>query len=185
MLDNNKCKDCPARRLRIDEQIKKINHWHGIFLSEVEKVNPIKIILLGESFPKDKYIYDLKTNYDTSGLRYNLRVEFGQQSDNDLMLLFRELGIIVYDCAFCPLHRLNDDVEKILAATQCLMSYKIDLLNNTDCPIITFFPKGRGYIETEVPSVTSRIVARFQFSKLQGLKTTVQKCLRNESKTSF
>lgn len=177
MFNDIKCQGCPAVKLRTPEQVKKINRWYSLFLSEIGMVNPIKVILLGESFPANRYFYDIDSNYESSGLMFNLKKEYGLNTELEMIKMFREIGVIVYDCAFCPLHLLDNKTDQRHAATHCLKSYKLDFLEKTNLPIITFFPSKRGVLKRELPEISSRIITEFKFSYLQGIKKAISKCL--------
>lgn len=174
-LINIKCQTCPAINLRTPEQVKKISYWYGLFLDEINNQQHKKVILLGESFPANRYFYDLDSNYDSGGLMYNLKQEFGLQTNEKMISRLRELGVVVYDCAFCPLHLLGSKSDQRHAATHCLKSYKLDFLKENTLPIITFFPSKRGFLKTHLPEVASRIVAEFKFNSLQGVRNEILK----------
>lgn len=177
MLTDAKCQNCPARVLRTPEQIKKINKWHGLFISELANINPLKVILLGESFPVSRYFYDIDSNYESSGLMFNLKTEYGLQTNIEMIMKFRELGVVVYDCAYCPVHLLETKADQRHAATFCLKNYKRHFLHQNTCPIITFFPAKRGFLKSELPEIEERIIEEFKFSSLQGIEETIFKCL--------
>lgn len=176
MLIDNKCQNCPAKVLRTPVQVKKINKWHSLFISELANINPLKVVLLGESFPVNRYFYDIDSNYENSGLMCNLRTEYGLQTDIEMIMKFRELGVVVYDCAYCPLHLLESKTDQRHAATLCLKNYKRHFLHQNTCPIITFFPAKRGFLKSELPEIASRIISGYQFSKLTGIRETIIKC---------
>jgi hypothetical protein len=173
MLIDTKCQNCPAIKWRTPEQIKKIKSWYDLFQSELTHIYPIKVILLGESFPANRYFYDIDSNYERSGLMFNLRTEYGLQTNTEMILKFRELGVVVYDCAYCPLHLLDCKTDQRHAATVCLKSYKRHFLHQNTCPIITFFPSKRGFLRREVPEVALRVVADYNFSRLTGIRETI------------
>jgi hypothetical protein len=177
MLIDTKCQNCPASRLRTPDQLKKICSWYELFQSELNHIKPIKVILLGESFPANRYFYDLDSNYEGSGLMYNLRTEFGLQTNIEIIMKFRELRVLVYDCAYCPLHLLESKTDQRQAATICLKNYKRHFLHQNPCPIITFFPAKRGFLRSELPEISSRITAEFKFSALHGIKEATEACI--------
>ena len=176
MLVDAKCQNCPARMLRTKEQVKKIEKWHDIFLSELANINPIKVILLGESFPENRYFYDIDSNYEHGGLMFNLKKDYGIETNIEMIMKFRELGVVLYDCAYCPLFRLDIKTEQRHAATVCLRNYGRHFLHQNTCPIITFFPAKRGFLKSELIEIASRIIAEYQFSKLTGIRETIIKC---------
>ena len=172
-LIDEKCHACPAFSLRTPDQIKKAGFWHGLFLAELNQMESTKVILLGESYPANRYFYDLDSNYESGGLMYNLKQEFGIKTNREMLLKFRELGVLVYDCAFCPLHLLDSKTDQRHSATHCLKTYKLDFLNENNVPIITFFPAGRRFLKRQLPEINSRIVAEFKFNSLQGIKDEI------------
>jgi len=175
MFNDSKCKSCHALRLRTVEQMEKIKRWHSMFILELNQIEEIKLILLGESYPKNLYFYDLDSNYEYGGLMYNLRQEFGVSLNADMIKLFRELGVIVYDCAYCPLCKLDNKVEQRHAATYCLKSYKLDFFNKYNVPIITFFPSKRGLLKRELPEISRKICSEYKFDSLFGIKQSILK----------
>ena len=110
-------------------------------------------------------------------LMFNLRTEYGLKTNIEMITVFRELGVVVYDCAYCPLHRMETKSDQRHAATVCLKNYKRHFLHQNTCPIITFFPAKRGFLKSELPEISSRIVAEFRFSSLQGIREAISKCL--------
>ena len=177
MLIDANCHSCPARKLRTPEQVKKIEKWHSLFLSELAHINPIKVILLGESFPANRYFYDIDSNYENGGLMYNLRTEYGLKTNIEMIVKFREIGVVVYDCAYCPLHLLETRTDQRHTATVCLKNYKRHFLHQNTCPVITFFPAKRGFLKSELPEIASRITAEFKFNSLQGIREAISRCL--------
>ncbi|MEK0336985.1 MAG: hypothetical protein QQN41_06070, partial [Nitrosopumilus sp.] len=177
-LDNLKCEDCPALGW-IDRQLPKISKWDIIREKIAKNIPSINLYLLGESMPYSRFIYDKHTDYSRNGLRFNLREELvGNGSDDDLFDYLRQKGILFVDCALCPLHKLNSLTDKILAATFCLQRNNLPYLHlNSDAPIITIFPYRRGYAQNSIPEVDKRVVARFQFIKLTGLKDVIENYL--------
>lgn len=179
MLDDSKCKDCPAFALRTLQQIKKIKKWHSLFEAELKKIldnGGIKVILLGESYPEKRYIYDLTSHYYNNwGLVPNLLKEFNRNSRQELFKEFITKGIIVYDTAYCPLHKLNQDFQmRNEAATYCFRNYKLDFIKSNDAPIISFFPKGIQLDEKTSQKLKDRIKREYQFSKLHGLRNEIK-----------
>lgn len=134
----------------------------------------VRLILLGESMPADRYFYDLNTEYGNRGLRYTLKKEFDILEIDDGLFLesFCKKGIVIFDCALCPLHCLDNNAQKRQAATHCFLYYNIEYLNRyPDAPIATIFPKNRGFLKSEIPKeILSRIKDRFRFSDQTGLR---------------
>lgn len=174
MKIDERCSNCPAIHLRTRDQLVKINKWINLFNEQLSLINDMQYILLGESFPPNRYIYDLTTNY-SSGLRHNLRKELAIESDSRLIEYLQKNGILIYDCAFCPLCNLSRPSQKRHAATYCLKAYKIDFLNSNKAKIITFFPKNSGFLKRELPILQSRVIKEFNFSNLTGLNEIINK----------
>ena len=81
--------------------------------------------------------------------------------------------IIIHDCAYCPIHKLGRGESTIMrrAATICLNNHNLRLLNDFPAvPIVTIFPKNRGYLVLQVPSMHGRVAANFPFSNIKGLR---------------
>jgi hypothetical protein len=178
-LINLSCDGCPALPLRTDLQLDKINNWRSIHLSLLKQIIKPKLILLCESFPQDRYIYDQQTSYTGRGLRYNLKKELYNKdiSDEQFLANLSADKILIIDCAFCPLHQKENgnyfltNTQKRQSATTCLKRHNLHLLHRfPEAPIITIFPRNRGFLKRELPEVASRIKAQFDFSKLEGLR---------------
>jgi hypothetical protein len=171
IIDINKlnCSKCPADHLFDEERIIKNEKLRELILNNIEKIN---IYLLGESTPANRFVYDLTSNYKSSGLRYNLRNELVDGgSDVDLMHYLQEKNVLITDCALCPLHKLENKADQRTAATLCLKRHTFKYLDQyPNAPIITFFPSNRGYKKSELPEYDSRIIAEFNFNSLHGLK---------------
>ena len=171
------CEGCPALPLRTDSQLKKINHWYALRLQQLEEIKIPKVILLCESFPKDRFIYDLQTSYNNSGLRYNLKTELYNLtcSDKQFLANLQSEKIMIVDCAFCPLFFIDSNTYKRKAATHCLQQHSLPLLQQfAQVPIITIFPLHRGFLKRQLPDITKRIKAEFDFGNLLGLKQTIK-----------
>src|SRR5258706_4838593 len=119
-LKNLNCEDCPALYLR-DKQLAKINRWETIREEVTLSIEKINLYLLGESIPANRFFYDKSTDYSMDGLRYFMRLELADGgSDDQLFAYLKDNGILLVDCALCPLHRLKEQNDKILGATFCL-----------------------------------------------------------------
>ena len=91
-------------------------------------------------------------------------------------------SVLVVDCAFCPLHRLGSKSSMRHAATTCLNRHNLHWLEaNLDAPIVTAFPSKRGYLKTQARHVDARVVERFSFGDLQGLREVVEELTSVES----
>jgi len=173
-LIDGKCNSCPAFHQRSPEQIERIEYWYALFLGELRQIKPVKVILLGESYPATRYFYDLDSNYENRGLMYNLKQEFGISTNKKMIIKFRELGVVVYDCAFCPLHLLENKTDQRHAATHCLKSYKLEFFKENTAPIITFFQSKRGFLKSDLPEIEKdRIAGAFNFNSLHGIKNLI------------
>lgn len=170
------CNDCPAINLK--KQI-LIDHCEYLKQEAIKKMGTIKIFLLGESLPENRYIYDLSTDYTNNGLRYNLRMELTNGGPNEQLLNYlNKRGILITDCALCPLHKLDNNKDRRTAATICLKRntrYYLDSF--PEAKIITFFPSSCGFKKKELPDLAKRIQKEFNFNKLEGLKEVVNNLL--------
>jgi hypothetical protein len=169
-----KCGRCPAYHLLNDERKETIARWEYKRQKNVDRIRQMKLILIGESMPSKRYFYDLETDYENTGMRFNLMREFGQieLSDGQFMESFRRKGIVLYDCALCPLHKLDSNVDKRRAATYCFLTQNLGFLKETkDIPIATIFPSNRGWLKTEIPyDIIGRVSGEFGFNDVSGLK---------------
>lgn len=176
-IESLNCSGCPAYHLFDGEKIIKNEKLRE---SMLESIGEVKLFLLGESTPANKFVYDLNTSYSEGGLRLNLQNELVHgQSDIELIKYLSDKGILVVDCALCPLHiRLLTNTNRREAATICLKRHMIVYLNKfPSSPIITFFPSRRGFKKTEFPEINLRIVDQFNFNDLKGLKDSIKKFL--------
>jgi len=169
-----KCDGCPALPLRTKDQLHRIKQWEKLRTKEIETMIEIKLYLLCESIPANRFFYDLDSEYDNGGLRYNLKEELELDSDYDVLEYFSQNGIVLADCALCPLHQLDSNTEKRHAATFCLKNNTYKILDiNPNAPIVTIFPKHRGYLKTDFPEIEKRKVDEFSFNNLYGLKAVI------------
>ena len=177
-IEKFNCTSCPALYLK-DSRIDKLKIWEKMRENAISSINQINIFLLGESIPNKRFFYDKQSDYSKDGLRFLLRQELiNDDSDEKLFGYMRTNGIVLTDCAVCPLHKLNENNDKILAATFCLSrNTKLYLSLNPNAPIITIFPYKRGFDKNSLPDIGKRIVANFQFTNLNGLKKTIEKLL--------
>lgn len=179
------CEGCPALLLRTEPQLTRINNWRRLHSIQLQIIQHPKLILLCESFPQDRYIYDLQTLYTGRGLRHNLKKElYGKDiSDEQFLSNLSADKILIIDCAFCPLHQkengghLLTNTQKRQSATTCLQRHNLQLLQQfPEAPIITIFPRNRGFLKRKLPEVAGRVKAEFDFSKLEGLKEAIEEC---------
>jgi len=170
----DKCHKCPAYHLLTDERKEQIERWEYKRQQTIDRIKKIRLILIGESMPANRYFYDPESDYENGGMRYNIKEEFGQLelSDSLFMESLRRKGVVLYDCALCPLHKLDNNVDKRQAATYCFLAYNKNFVEeNSDIPIATIFPSRRGWLKNEIPeSIKSRVVKEFSFSNIKGLK---------------
>jgi hypothetical protein len=182
-LTNLSCENCPAIHLR-DTQLLKIIKWEALREKVVSSMKQIDLFLLGESNPANRFFYDKETNYSYNGLRYFLRQELVDGGSEDQLFNYLiEKSILLVDCAICPLYQLDDQCDKVLAATFCLLKNMMPYLNlNPKAPIITIFPLGRGFSKRSIPDITKRVVGHFRFPKekkhLSGLNKKIEDSLK-------
>ena len=178
-IENFKCDSCPALYLK-SSRIEKIKIWEKMREDAIGSINPINIFLLGESIPYKRFFYDKLSDYSQDGLRFLLRKELvNGNSDEMLFEYMKTNGIALTDCSICPLHKLDQNSDKIIAATFCLTrNTKVYLSLNPNAPIITIFPYNRGFDKNSLPDIKKRIIASFQFTHLNGLKETIEKVIK-------
>lgn len=171
-----KCDGCPAIWLKSDKgQLLKIKQWEKMRAKAIDEIPRIKLYLLCESIPANRFFYDLDTDYENKGLRFNIKEELELDSDQDVLRYFRRKGIVLADCALCPLFQLESNAAMRHAASHCLRNNTSYVLNiNPEAPIITIFPTHRGYLKNEFPELEKRNVGEFSFNNLFGLKTAIE-----------
>jgi len=171
----SKCRKCPAFHLLTEKRKELIERWEYKRQNNINRMKRIKLLLVGESMPANRYFYDLETEYN-NGMRYNLKKEFGQSEISDSLFLesFRRKGIVLLDTALCPLYKLEkgNNTIKRKAATYCLLTQTVEQIQSfTDVPIVTIFPSNRGWKKSEIPiKIQNRVVGSCGFNDLSGLK---------------
>jgi hypothetical protein len=182
-LKNLKCENCPALHLRA-EQLPKITRWETLREQIALSIKKIDLYLLGESIPANRFFYDKDSGYMSNGLRFFLRKELVDGGSEDLLFEYlRQKAILLVDCAICPLYRLKEQGDKVLAATFCLQKNTMSYLNlNPKAPIITIFPFGRGFTPESMPELSKRVINHFKFPTearhLSGLKKEIEDRLK-------
>lgn len=175
----SKCQKCPAFHLLSEERKEKIDKWENKRDHYLSRMKIIRLILLGESLPANKYFYDIQTDYENRGLRYTLKKEFKKLEISDSLFLESMVrkGIILFDCALCPLYLLSNSALRRKAATYCLLSINYKLLNeHPNIPISTIFPANLGVLKKEIPlTITSSLIGEFSFSDQTGLSQLYEK----------
>jgi hypothetical protein len=168
-----KCQKCPAYHLLTDERKSLIERWENRRDRYLSITKEIRLILLGESMPAPRYFYDLETKYEGKGLRYTLKKEFGnlELDDSHFLMSMARKGIVLFDCALCPLHQLDDNVSKRRSATDCFLTITHqDIAKYPNVPIVTVFPEKRGWLKREIPyEIIRRVVGKFSFTDQTGL----------------
>lgn len=172
-LINLNCDGCPARHLR---DMKRIHETEKFRLSELAEVGGRpELILLGESAPANRFVYDLTTDYSTGGLRFNLKKQLlpGGGTDYKLLEVLRKRRIWIVDGALCPLHQLATSSARRHATTLCMGRHTrphLDLYPKAR--VFTFFPANAGFSKREMPDLARRIEKDLPFS-LTGLSRLV------------
>jgi len=176
-----------------------INYCEDLRRSEcdkiLEKYGKIRLYILdilAESIPYSRFVYDPQSNYKAGrelrkklcqellNVRCPQNVKHCNQCPhfNQLLDYLRNKGILIVDCALCPLYRLNNYRGRRLAATLCLNHNTIAYLNVTpNAPIITIFPHHCGFLRRKKPYIQQRVVRQFNFSSLNGLKDAIEEIL--------
>jgi hypothetical protein len=168
-----KCPKCPAFHLLTEDRIQLIEKWEHKRQKQIDRIKKIRLILIGESMPNQRYFYDINTEYQNRGMRYNLKVEFDQEelSDSEFLESFRRKGIVLYDCGLCPIHKLDNNADMREAATYCFLTQNIKWIENNNSPIITIFPSNRGWKTTQIPdNIINRTRSKYSFNNIIGLK---------------
>ena len=149
-----------------------------------------------ESIPHGRFVYDPQSNYYRNrGLRIQLCRELINANCpsninhcnqcphfNQLLDYLRNEGILIVDCALCPLHKLQRYRDRRVAATLCLNNNTGVYLNVTpnvtpNAPIVTIFPSNCGFHKSRKPHVRNRVRKEFGFSNVEGLKDTIKQLL--------
>ena len=106
-------------------------------------------------------------------MRYTLKKEFGKIEISDSLFLesMARKGIVLYDCALCPLYLIENNVLRRKAATHCFMAInRFNLDEHPGIPVATLFPVGQGYIKKEIPAeILSRVKGEFSDADQSGL----------------
>lgn len=171
-LKELECSKCPANGF-INIQLKHIELSEYYREINLKRINEVKLILLCESIPAGRFFYNPHSVYDESGLRYLMRGELTPRgTEEDLFEFMINNGIILLDCALCPLHKFGSDYTlRIIAAKYCLEYNNIAKLNEfPSVPIIKIFPKNSDFDEISFPEIKKRIIKRYEFKKIYGLK---------------
>ena len=109
------CEGCPALKLR---KKGRIRHCESLREKQIDSMLGIGVFILCESIPQRRFVYDPKSDYANSGLRYNLRRELVDgMPDGKLFRYLRDNFVLIVDCALCPLHKLKNKRERRVAAT--------------------------------------------------------------------
>jgi len=160
--------------LLTEERKKIVERWEERRSNYIKKIKTVKLILLGESIPNSRYFYDVNSEYNTEGLRYTMKKEFSKTniSDSEFLLFLSRKGIILYDCALCPLHKLDDNTARRHAATYCFLTITNKELQKHShlIPIATAFPKKKGLLISKISeNINARIKQSYPFSSQKGL----------------
>lgn len=177
-LDDLICNECPAFPLR-EMYFKHFSCCEKIREQQIFSIDEIKLFLLGESIPADRFIYDLGSDYSRKGLRFHLKRELKIFDDQKVIEFLRSQGILICDCALCPLHKIGyskkDLTNRNIAATICLENNTKNIFeNNSSVPIITFFSKDRGFNESNFPEIKMNIIKRLPFNLTGLIKVLIE-----------
>ncbi|MBN1320394.1 MAG: hypothetical protein JXA87_06065 [Thermoleophilia bacterium] len=174
-VTRQRCAGCPAEGLLDISAIKRTEELRQQALDRMD--GPPALVLLAESRPANRFIYDPDADYDSRpGLRTYLRRELtGTDDDAALFSFLDRRRVWIADCALCPLYLLKTNKQKRLAATECLLRYtRVHLDQYPEVPIATVFPAHRGFLKLEVPDIQKRVVKALDFSDLSGLRRLVE-----------
>ncbi|MBP7678786.1 MAG: hypothetical protein KA096_00010 [Bacteroidales bacterium] len=168
-----KCSRCPAFYLLTEPRKIQIENWEYRRDKYIDRINKVKLILLGESMPAGRYFYDLSSDYDIGGLRFTLKQEFNKSELPDGLFLesLVRKGIILFDCALCPLHKMSNNTLRREAATYCFLTINIEhMLSYPKITYVTIFPSHLGFKRNEIPvEILIREKCRYSFSDQAGL----------------
>lgn len=169
------CDGCPARHLRDTERMKYVESLRMEALSALG-AEP-RWILLCESAPTGRFVYDRHTDYSDGGLRFNLREELVPgRGDEALFRYLNDRRIWLVDAALCPLHELRKLRSQVgsrrrHAATICLERHTSAYLDAFPAAsVAAIFPEHCGFLKRELPALQARVRRQFTFSNLRGLK---------------
>lgn len=174
-VTRERCAGCPAEGLLDISAIKRTEELRQQAIDRI--AGGPALILLAESRPANRFIYDPDSDYDSRpGLRTHLRRELiGVDDDEALFSFLDRRGIWIVDCALCPLHRLSTNKQRRDAATECLLRYtQVHLNHYPHVPIATVFPARCGFHKRRVPDVENRVVRTFGFGDVSGLRQLVE-----------
>jgi len=179
-INELKCDGCPALPLRTKDQLQKIKQWEKLREKAIAKIDNIRLFILCESIPAKRFFYDLDAVYENKGLRFNIKEELELESEKDVLKYFDKNGIVLADCAYCPLHKEQlSNKDRRHAASICLKNHTSKILKlSTKVPIVTIFPTRRGYLKTDFPEIESRKVRNFSFNDLRGLKQSIEELIK-------
>jgi hypothetical protein len=172
-VTRQRCAGCPADGLLDISAIKRTEEPRQQALDRI--AGRPALILLAESRPANRFVYDPDSDYSHLGLRTYLRRELtGTDDDAALFSFLDRRRVWIADCALCPLYLLKTNKQKRHAATECLLRYtRAHLDQYPEVPIATVFPAHRGFLKLEVPDIQERVVRAFDFSDLSGLRRLV------------
>jgi len=212
---NPNCQNCEAEKyglkdLKYGQKSMTWKEWvdHCEKLREeeaqriAERHGGIKLYILAESIPQNRFVYDRDSDYRKGddrkrGLRKNLCEELlGRclehvkscrecRNFDELMEYLRSRGILIVDCALCPLHKISQTKIRVKAAVNCLKNNNIRHLEiSRDAPVIAILPdKVKSSLiknlKGSLPEIGIRIVKDFQFTHLEGLKSAIEQILES------
>jgi len=193
-LKKIRCDNCPARHLKRKtcygpqenlNWLDWVKYCENLREKEAKRIiknhGTIRLYILTESIPCHRFIYDLNSSYPNCTLRYHLCEELLNirgDCKRQLIDYLKQKGILIVDCALCPLHKLQKKSERRLAATICLNNNTGAYLNiNPNAPIIAIFPRNCGFLKTRKPHIAKRIVKQFGFKNVRNLKDVIKRIL--------
>ena len=169
------CDGCPARPLL---DITRSRAIEAMRIHELKRLNERpRTLLLCESAPVDRFVYDITSNYDHNGLRFNLREELTQdKTDESLFKILKSQRLWIVDGALCPLHkgRLLTNSQRRKAATLCIERHTHSYLDAfPEAKLYTAFPKNCGFLKRQLPHLANRVAHAFGFNVV-GLKKQLE-----------
>ncbi len=170
------CAGCSARPL-YDGFHRQSKENERMRANELQAMGVPRVLLLCESAPRTRFVYDRRSNYLQNGLRYNLRQELTPaKTDQALFAHLRDQRVWVVDCALCPINQLSTNAQERHAATYCLSRHaRLYLDTFPSAKVISIFPSHRGFLKLQLPDVARRNDRPFPFGNLSGLKAAKER----------
>jgi hypothetical protein len=170
------CNGCPAQPFLDIDRSKLVETIRLKALKEIG--GSPRVLILCESAPSGRFVYDRSSDYESGGLRANLREELTSDGkDESLFQYLKEKKVWIVDAALCALHksRILTNAQRRNAATICMSRHtRVYLDSFSDAPVVSIFPSNCGILKTTLYDIARRIRQNFSFGSLGGLKQTIE-----------